>query len=101
MFTAGDNAYENGSATEYTNCYDPTWGRHKARTRPAIGNHEYQTPNAAGYFGYFGSAAGQPGQGYYSFDMAGWHIVVLNTNCSAPGVTGGCGTQSRPRTSGC
>ena len=42
------------------NCYDPTWGRHKARTRPAIGNHEYQTERGAGYFSYFGDAAGDP-----------------------------------------
>ena len=27
VFTAGDNAYESGSASEYTNCYNPTWGQ--------------------------------------------------------------------------
>ena len=58
-FTAGDNAYESGTATEFANCYAPTWGRHKARTRPVAGNHEYGTANAAGYFSYFGAGGGE------------------------------------------
>jgi hypothetical protein len=95
VFAAGDNAYPNGSAANYTNCYQPTWGRHKARTKPALGNHEYDTTNAAGYFGYFGSVAGQPGEGWYSFDVSGWHVVVLNSNCSD---AGGCGTSSAQTT---
>jgi hypothetical protein len=86
VFTAGDNAYNDGTATEYTNCYGPSWGRHKARTRPAPGNHEYNTPSASGYFGYFGSAAGERGKGYYSYDIGAWHIIVLNSNLmSTPG----------------
>jgi hypothetical protein len=80
VFTAGDNAYENGTATEFTTCYGPTWGRHKSRTHPTIGNHEYNTPGASGYFGYFGSAAGDPSKGYYSYDLGAWHVVVLNSN---------------------
>ena len=80
-----------GSAANYADCYQPTWGRHKARTKPALGNHEYDTANATGYFGYFGSVAGQPEQGYYSFDVSGWHVVVLNSNCAQ---IGGCGTTS-------
>jgi hypothetical protein len=76
----GDNAYENGTATEYNNCYDPTWGRHKARTKPSAGNHEYNTAGATGYYGYFGSAAGDPAEGYYSYDLGDWHVVVLNSN---------------------
>ena len=59
VFVLGDNAYENGSITEYNNCYEPTWGRHKARTKPVPGNHEYGTSGAAGYYTYFG-AAGSP-----------------------------------------
>ena len=60
-------------------------GRHKDRTRPALGNHEYKTGNANGYFQYFGASAGDPSKGYYSYDLGGWHIVVLNTNdhCNA------------------
>ncbi len=80
VFTAGDNAYESGTASEFANCYDPTWGRHKARTRPAAGNHEYNTAGASGYYDYFGAAAGDPQQGYYSYDLGAWHIVVLNSN---------------------
>jgi hypothetical protein len=80
VFTAGDNAYENGSAADYSQCYDPTWGRHKSRTRPAIGNHEYNTVGAAGYFDYFGTAAGDRSKGYYSYDLGAWHVIVLNSN---------------------
>src|SRR5207248_1187355 len=60
------------------NCYEPTWGRHKARTRPVPGNHEYDTQGAPGYFGYFGAAAGDPTKGYYSYDLGDWHIIALN-----------------------
>ena len=80
VFTAGDNAYQNGTADEYANCYGPSWGRHKSRTRPAPGNHEYNTFNAAGYFGYFGSAAGDPAKGYYSYEAGPWHVLVINSN---------------------
>ena len=73
ILTLGDNAYENGTAQEFAECYEPTWGRHKGRTRPSPGNHEYNTPDAAGYFGYFG------GSGYYSFDLGSWHIISLNS----------------------
>ena len=80
-FTLGDDAYENGSASEFANCYDPTWGVFKAKTYPAVGNHEYQTANASGYYNYFGAAAGDPTKGYYSYDFGTWHVVVLNSNC--------------------
>jgi hypothetical protein len=80
VFTLGDNEYESGAPRDYRNCYDPSWGRHKARTRPVPGNHDYGTSGAAGYFGYFGSAAGDPRKGYYSFDLADWHIIALNDN---------------------
>jgi hypothetical protein len=78
VFALGDNAYEDGSAAEYTNCYAPTWGRHLARTKPVPGNHDYQTSGAAGYYGYFGAAAGASGKGYYSYDRGAWHIIALN-----------------------
>ena len=57
VFTAGDNAYNSGAASEFADCYDPTWGRQKARTEPAPGNHEYVTANASVYFGYFSAPA--------------------------------------------
>ena len=83
VFTAGDNAYFQGSAAQYAQCYDPTWGRHRDRTRPAPGNHEYETPGASGYFDYFGASAGPRGRGYYSFMVGEWLIVSLNSNVPA------------------
>jgi hypothetical protein len=92
VFTVGDNVYDSGTPTEFRNCYGPSWGRHKARTRPALGNHEYETAGASGYFGYFGSAAGDPSKGYYSYDKGEWHVVALNSNCGE--ITAGCGATS-------
>ena len=79
VFTLGDNASSTGSATEFSNCYGPTWGRHKTRTRPAVGYMDYKTTNASGYFGYFGAAAGNPAEGYYSYNLGDWHIIALNS----------------------
>lgn len=93
VITLGDNAYPHGAALDFQNCYGPGWGRHRARTRPATGNHEYETAGAAGYFGYFGAAAGNPANGLYSYDVAGWHVVVLNSECSK---IGGC-TRTSPQ----
>jgi len=82
VFTAGDNVYTNGTATEYANCYDPTWGRFKAKTHPAPGNHDYNTSGATGYYGYFGALAGDPTKGYYSYDLGAWHLIALNGEIS-------------------
>src|SRR5437879_13669485 len=79
VFAAGDNAWDNGTPTQYATCYGLTWGRHRARTQPAPGDLDYKTANASGYFGYFGAAAGDPKQGYHSYDLGSWHIVVLNS----------------------
>jgi len=79
VFVLGDNAYPNGSSSDYANCYAPTWGRHKARTRPIPGNHDYVSHDSSGYFGYFGAAAGDPAKGYYSYDLGAWHIIALNS----------------------
>ena len=82
VMTLGDAAYTGGSAAEYTNCFHPTWGRHKSRIRPAIGERDYATTGAAGYFGYFGEAAGAPSEGWYSYDLGEWHVIVLNSETS-------------------
>jgi acid phosphatase type 7 len=87
VFTLGDNAYPNGTAQQFERCYDPTWGRHKARTRPAPGNHDYRMAGAEAYFAYFGASAGDPKKGYYSYDLGAWHVIVVNSNC---GEIGGC-----------
>ena len=101
VLTLGDTQYYCGGYPAFLQSYDPTWGRVKPITHPAVGNHEYLTSGgtgctsanagAAGYFQYFGAAAGQPGQGYYSFDIGTWHLIALNSNC---GNAGGCGANS-------
>lgn len=83
IWTAGDNAYPSGTRQNFRECYDPTWGRHKDRTRPTPGNHEYRSPGAAPYFEYFGDAAGEAGKGWYSYRYGGWLIIALNSNLSA------------------
>jgi hypothetical protein len=81
VVTLGDNAYPNGSALDYKNCYDTSWGRFKGRTRPVPGNHEYDSDSTAQpYFDYFGAAAGPVGAGFYSYDLGNWHIIALNSN---------------------
>jgi hypothetical protein len=90
VLTLGDEAYPGGTAEEFEECYKPSWGRFEDRTRPVPGNHEYNTVGAEGYFGYFGKAAGEPGEGYYSYDLGDWHMVALNSNCEEAG----CGASS-------
>jgi fibronectin type 3 domain-containing protein len=93
IFTAGDNVYLDGTATEFATCYDPSWGgapSHdlKARTHPAAGNHDWNTANLAGYLGYFNASSS-----YYSYDLGpAWHVAVLDSECAK--VTGGCGATS-------
>ena len=83
VFTAGDNTLGTSSAPpDFNNCYNPSWGQFKARTRPAVGHMEGWSPGYATYVQYFGAAAGAAGQFYYSYDLANWHVVVLNTNIS-------------------
>lgn len=74
VFTTGDNVYENGTYSEYINCYDPTWGRHKTRTKPSPGNHDYNTSGAAGYFQYFNNVPS-----YYAYNLGAWRIYALSS----------------------
>jgi hypothetical protein len=77
VFTLGDNVFPRSTPANYTDCYDPYWGRFLDRTRATLGNHEYEgDPNAT--FDYFGDRAGPRGLGYYSYDLGTWHIIVLN-----------------------
>ena len=87
----GDDQYADGTLADFRASYDPSYGRVLDRTIPVVGNHEYQTRGAAGYFDYFGARAGDRDKGYYSTDVGAWHVVVLNTNC---GEIGGCGAGS-------
>src|SRR3954447_16686344 len=83
----GDEQYQSGVLSAFEQSYAPSWGRVKPFSRPVVGNHEYQTANAADYFTYFGAAAGDPARGYYSFDVGAWHLIALNGNCAH---VGGC-----------
>ncbi|HEX7648853.1 MAG TPA: metallophosphoesterase [Noviherbaspirillum sp.] len=76
----GDATYPIGMPEEFENCYQPTWGRFKQRTYPTPGNHEYYTPEAIGYYGYFDNIAGPGRRGYYSVDIGTWHVISLNSN---------------------
>jgi acid phosphatase type 7 len=87
----GDLAYPDGTRENFK-CYDQTWGRVKDRTRPAPGNHEFHSQGATFYFEYLGKAAGDPKDGFYSYDLGAWHIVSLNSECAE---IGGCNEGSR------
>jgi hypothetical protein len=85
VFTLGDNAYPSGRAKDFAECYDPTWGTERDRTRPSLGNHEYKDPGPDAYFDYFGDAAGPDGKGWYAYDAGSWRVIVLNSNCDDVG----------------
>lgn len=87
ILALGDLAYRHGTAQEFQACYDPVWGRHKPRTRPSPGNHEYETAGALPYFDYFGTQAGPSGLGYYSFRAGEWLVLSLNSNLPIGGAT--------------
>jgi Calcineurin-like phosphoesterase/RTX calcium-binding nonapeptide repeat (4 copies) len=87
LLPLGDIQYEDGALAKFQASYHPTWGRLNDIVHPAVGNHEYLTPGAAGYFSYFGAVAGSPGAGYYSYNLDRWHVIVLNSECTD---AGGC-----------
>ena len=91
VLALGDTQYPDGAYSQYERSYARSWGQFRAITYPAIGNHEYLTRQARGYFEYFGQRAGNQNQGWYSYDLATWHVIVLNSECQ---YIGGCGTGS-------
>jgi hypothetical protein len=105
VLTLGDDQYEQGQLSDFMNYFNPTWGRFKSIMHSAPGNHEYNDPagSAMGYFDYFdgvGNATGSAGPrslGYYSFDIGSWHLIAINSNCSASSGgwnRGGCAAGS-------
>jgi hypothetical protein len=91
VFTAGNNAYPSGTAVDFQKCYDPSWGRYKSRTRPAVGNHDWETQRLTGYLTYFGAAGQGPGgTSWYSYDVGTWHVIVLDSDCDKVG----CGADT-------
>jgi hypothetical protein len=91
VFAVGDLAYPDGSAEDLAKCYGPTWGRFKDRTRPTPGNHEYHSGGVSAYANYFGTAAGDHKNAYYSYDLGAWHVIALNSECAE---VGGCDASS-------
>ena len=87
ILALGDLVHDKGSAQEFADCYQPSWGPYKAFTRPTPGEHEYIEPSARAYFEAFGGAAGSPDEGWYSFEVGSWHVIALNSNCD---FIGGC-----------
>jgi hypothetical protein len=102
VLAIGDLAYSNGSLDDYLDCYGSSWGKFRSITRAAVGNHEYHTPHAGPFYAYFCGSTGEPYEGWYSFALGRWHVVVLNSNCGddldvQSGVKtefGGCGVGS-------
>ncbi|MGK2849737.1 MAG: metallophosphoesterase family protein [Candidatus Limnocylindrales bacterium] len=91
VFTAGDNVYDSASSATFRDCYEPTWGRHKDRTRPAAGNHDWQDGGIGAYRTYFGAAAGEGKATWYAYDLGTWRVIVLDSNC---GSADGCDPES-------
>jgi hypothetical protein len=87
----GDIVYPDGGLADYQQCFDPAWGPLRPRIHPAQGNHDFESAGASGYYDYFGAAAGTPGEGWYSYDLGSWHVIVLNSDCAS---VGGCGDGS-------
>lgn len=87
----GDTQYPAGTGRAYAASYAPSWGTYLGITHPAVGNHEYGTPGAKGYFSYFKATAGASGRGWYSYDVGTWHLIALNAECSK---VGGCDAGS-------
>lgn len=89
VFALGDIAYPAATDRQLRRCFTPSWGDTTKRImkviRPAIGNHDFQVERGAPYYRYFGSRAGPPGKGYYSYDLGDWHVVVLNSELAIEG----------------
>ena len=83
LILAGDIAYFQGTAEQFRDCFNASWGGFRSRWHPVPGNHEYESPGAAPYFAFFGEAAGPPGRGYYAFTAGDWLILMLDSNIPA------------------
>jgi hypothetical protein len=80
VLTLGDNQYNVGALRDFRRSYDPTWGRFKGRTFPAIGNHDLGTRGGEGYYRYFGRRAHRGNRGTYGFNLGRWHLISINSN---------------------
>jgi hypothetical protein len=99
LLPLGDEQYNSGSAADFAASYGQTWGNSINISRPVVGNHEYGTSKANGYFSYFGSTrAGTSDKGYYSYDLGKWHVVAINTECTRIDGAVGCAVGSPQET---
>jgi acid phosphatase type 7 len=85
VFTTGDNAYPHGRYVDLVECYGPSWGRHKERTRPAVGNHDFGEEQGSGHYRYWGEAGGPFDLYYYAYELGAWQVIVLNSECHRVG----------------
>lgn len=97
VLSLGDNQYGCGGFQAFLQSFDLSWGRFLAKIHPVAGNHEYQpsggtdcAPDAAGYFRYFGAAAGDA-RADSAWNAGSWHLIGLNGEC---GDVGGCDAAS-------
>lgn len=111
----GDEQYETGTLADFQNSFDQSYGAFKFLQRPAPGNHEFYAysknknghvisepaQNGTGYFDYYNGQtengatrpsgqAGDSGQGWYSYDLGGWHIISLNIECNSAAFGNSC-----------
>jgi acid phosphatase type 7 len=93
FLSLGDLQYQVGALAEFNTAYNASYGQLNAKVKPVPGNHEYGTPNAAGYFSYFGSQAGDPAKGYYTFTQGQWRFLALNTNLSCTVISCSAGSE--------
>ncbi|GAA3879780.1 hypothetical protein GCM10022381_22550 [Leifsonia kafniensis] len=97
----GDLQYQQSTLAQFLapGAYNDTFGAVRGITLPVLGNHEY-LDGTNGYFDYFYGAGVNSGafgprpDGYYATSIGSWTFIALNTECTAGGVTGGCGVGS-------
>ncbi|MGH7607419.1 MAG: metallophosphoesterase family protein, partial [Gemmatimonadales bacterium] len=77
-FTVGNNLSDTSAGASFAACFDPSWGRFKSRTFYAVGTMDFESVGEEAVYNYFGDRLPSR-DGWYSYDLGTWHIVVLNT----------------------
>jgi hypothetical protein len=67
-----------GTAADYRTRYAPVYGDFAAKTAPTPGNHEWPQ-RGDGYEPYWAGVFGTTPPAYYSFGVAGWQLLSLNS----------------------
>ncbi len=81
VFTTGDNAYPDGTATDFANCYDPTLGRLQGADQPVDRQPRLDESRSTGYFAVLRRLGDRLARTAGTATTSGpyWHAVVLNT----------------------